>query len=202
MAYIYIAIAQGLFYVLSIHLFENYLHSFKHPNITQATIKPNNSKQLSESEKLDEFNARRQDPHSIKKRVYGATISTIIITIVSFIFLKISHNAVSFYSLFELMGLTFTNEPLSSIKVLLMSSSVYAASLYYELLLGYFPIIHQFQYFRLSIKEWSGFRNYFVGPITEELVFRASIVPIFVLANYKSIEIQFLAPLIFGIAFL
>ncbi|KAL2863005.1 CAAX prenyl protease RCE1 [Aspergillus lucknowensis] len=47
---------------------------------------------------------------------------------------------------------------------------------------------------------WIGWRNYVVGPVTEEIMFRSAIVPIHLLAKVDPARIVFIAPLYFGIA--
>ncbi|KNC98325.1 CAAX prenyl protease [Spizellomyces punctatus DAOM BR117] len=43
-------------------------------------------------------------------------------------------------------------------------------------------------------------RNYIVGPLTEEFVFRACMVPLFQAAGFKTVTTVFMLPLCFGIA--
>jgi prenyl protein peptidase len=45
-----------------------------------------------------------------------------------------------------------------------------------------------------------GFRNYIAGPLTEELLFRSTIIPLHLLAHISPTKIIFLTPLYFGIA--
>ncbi|OLL22039.1 putative CAAX prenyl protease 2, partial [Neolecta irregularis DAH-3] len=49
---------------------------------------------------------------------------------------------------------------------------------------------------------WIGWRNYVVGPFTEEFVFRGCIVSLFVLVKSSECKIIFLTPFFFGIAHL
>lgn len=45
---------------------------------------------------------------------------------------------------------------------------------------------------------WIGYRNLFVAPLGEELVFRALTIPLFLLAHSRPTRIVFLTPLVFG----
>ncbi|CAZ81444.1 unnamed protein product [Tuber melanosporum] len=47
---------------------------------------------------------------------------------------------------------------------------------------------------------WIGWRNYVAGPFTEEIVFRACVVPLHLLAGRSPGTIVFITPLFFGIA--
>ena len=51
-----------------------------------------------------------------------------------------------------------------------------------------------------SLSSWQGYRNYVAGPITEEIIFRAVLIPIHLLARVSPSKIVFLTPLYFGIA--
>lgn len=46
---------------------------------------------------------------------------------------------------------------------------------------------------------WVGIRNYFFGPITEELVFRACVLAVYHLAGSSRNKMIFLSPLLFGL---
>ena len=46
---------------------------------------------------------------------------------------------------------------------------------------------------------WVGFRNYFFGPLTEELVFRACVLAVYHLAGSSKNKMIFLSPLLFGL---
>jgi len=48
-------------------------------------------------------------------------------------------------------------------------------------------------------KTWVGIRNYFFGPITEELVFRACVLAVYHLAGSSRNKMIFLSPLLFGL---
>ncbi|OJJ43744.1 hypothetical protein ASPZODRAFT_862275 [Penicilliopsis zonata CBS 506.65] len=51
-----------------------------------------------------------------------------------------------------------------------------------------------------SLSGWIGWRNYVAGPVTEEAIFRAAIIPLHLLAQVSPGRIVFIAPLYFGIA--
>ncbi|PVI02003.1 Abi-domain-containing protein [Periconia macrospinosa] len=53
-----------------------------------------------------------------------------------------------------------------------------------------------------SLSSWMGYRNYVVGPVSEELIWRSLIIPLHVLARFSGKRIIFLTPLYFGIAHL
>ncbi|KAF2462670.1 Abi-domain-containing protein [Lindgomyces ingoldianus] len=51
-----------------------------------------------------------------------------------------------------------------------------------------------------ELSSWIGYRNFVVGPISEELIWRALIIPLHILAHVSGKKIIFLTPLYFGIA--
>jgi prenyl protein peptidase len=51
-----------------------------------------------------------------------------------------------------------------------------------------------------TLSSATGFRNYIAGPLTEEVLFRSTIIPLHLLANISPTKIIFLTPLYFGIA--
>jgi prenyl protein peptidase len=53
-----------------------------------------------------------------------------------------------------------------------------------------------------TLSSWTGYRNYIVGPVSEELVFRSFIIPLHIMSNTSPSRIVFLTPLYFGIAHL
>lgn len=53
---------------------------------------------------------------------------------------------------------------------------------------------------RMRSIRWIAWRNYVVGPITEEMLFRSASIPILLLSKTSSSRIILLTPLVFGIA--
>ncbi|BFZ63405.1 CAAX prenyl protease [Saitoella coloradoensis] len=51
-----------------------------------------------------------------------------------------------------------------------------------------------------NLTSWIGWRNYIIGPFTEELVFRACVIPLHLLAHESRTKIIFYTPLFFGLA--
>ncbi|KAG4437746.1 hypothetical protein IFR05_006780 [Cadophora sp. M221] len=51
-----------------------------------------------------------------------------------------------------------------------------------------------------TISGWIGWRNFVIGPITEEVLFRSTSVPLLLLARTSNTTIVFLTPIIFGLA--
>ncbi|KAK9462239.1 uncharacterized protein V1516DRAFT_674106 [Lipomyces oligophaga] len=56
--------------------------------------------------------------------------------------------------------------------------------------------------FRDAIRSWSGVRDYIIGPLTEEVVFRACIISINLSARISPMTSLFFCPLYFGVAHL
>lgn len=55
---------------------------------------------------------------------------------------------------------------------------------------------------RETLTSWIGYRNFIVGPVSEEIVWRSCIIPLHMLAHFSGKQVVFLTPLYFGIAHL
>ncbi|PSR83292.1 CaaX protease [Coniella lustricola] len=53
---------------------------------------------------------------------------------------------------------------------------------------------------RTVFVDWSAWRNYVMGPLTEELLFRSAAIPLMLLARTPLNQTIFLSPLVFGLA--
>lgn len=51
-----------------------------------------------------------------------------------------------------------------------------------------------------TLSSWIGYRNFVVGPVSEEIVWRSCMVSLHLLAHFSTKQIVFLTPLYFGIA--
>ncbi|CCU77330.1 CaaX prenyl proteinase Rce1 [Blumeria hordei DH14] len=54
--------------------------------------------------------------------------------------------------------------------------------------------------FQTVLGSWIGWRNYVVGPVTEEVLFRSASVPLLLLCNMSVSKMILLGPIIFGLA--
>ena len=64
------------------------------------------------------------------------------------------------------------------------------------------PVLHSLLFTTLPNERWVCLRNYFIAPITEEIVFRQCIVPILHSTGMSTLRIVGVAPLFFGMAHL
>lgn len=85
------------------------------------------------------------------------------------------------------------------LRSIMLTCTLFAGPLYEYLIaergLLYFP-----RDLTQALTSWTGVRNYLVGPLTEEFVFRSCIVPLHVLGGLSVGRIIFVAPLYFGVA--
>ncbi|PVV00404.1 hypothetical protein BB560_005217, partial [Smittium megazygosporum] len=216
---------EGFIYVITIHIFQIFKISLefrfgiptlsfendkkditKTGNSTERSFEKNeasNNSPKTEQEKLMNFYQSRQNPDIIKRKIHGAMFSTFLNLIVTLIYLKyFASTEPKNDSVLGLMGFGFGTEPFSSLQIFTILIFAYSGPLYYEYLNGSVPVVSQIKEFEESIKRWNGFRDYLVGPITEELTFRSCVVPLFNVSAIAKNNIKFLAPLIFGIAHL
>ncbi|UZJ51810.1 hypothetical protein CBS101457_001130 [Exobasidium rhododendri] len=93
----------------------------------------------------------------------------------------------------------------SLILPLLLTSSLFLGPLYVTYLDKKLPFQRNFSYessIRSKFDNIWGIRNYIVGPLTEELVFRGCILALHSLAGFSKKQMIFLTPLYFGLAHL
>jgi len=85
----------------------------------------------------------------------------------------------------------------------LITPVLYSGSLFAEFLSGRLPLQRNWSLHRSllpMITTWQGWRNYIIGPITEEVVFRACTLTVYHMAGASRKKMIFLTPLLFGFA--
>ncbi|KAI0395369.1 CaaX protease [Xylariaceae sp. FL0594] len=86
---------------------------------------------------------------------------------------------------------------------LLLTAILFAGPLYESLVVnGGWRALASFRPVAAVFGEWIPWRNFIVGPLTEELLFRTSSVPLMLLSRSPPSQTIFLSPLIFGLAHL
>jgi len=197
-------------YVVSLYL-------SKHARLGKSS-KPDGSN-ANESQKRT-----RDDPNVIKARMVAASTSTILSCVV--VFLLVWHivddlenvsglnpvttatqsysspqNAsLAFDSTMARLGLTLFED--HSMLPYLVTPVLYLGPLYATFLDAKLPFQSRWSWDRDMLpvfKTWVGIRNYFFGPITEELVFRACVLAVYHLAGSSRNKMIFLSPLLFGL---
>lgn len=94
-------------------------------------------------------------------------------------------------------------KPLDILKVLLLVVILFTCSLYESLIVDADWRQWSPSAFKQALwDDWIGFRNLIVAPVSEEVVFRAVTIPLFLLADTTPVRVVFLTPLIFGMAHL
>ncbi|KAL6154355.1 CAAX prenyl protease [Exserohilum turcicum] len=140
----------------------------------------------------------RDAPSSIRARVRAVTLSTLLCCVLTVVVLH-QHEA-SFSQIVSLLGL-WPVSPLDTIRTMLLVMILFAGPLFeHGIVDGEWREWIQLHGLRESLSSWIGYRNFVVGPISEELVWRSFIVPLHVLAHFSGKQIVFLTPLYFGIA--
>lgn len=144
----------------------------------------------------------RDDPDVIKARLLAVTSATLICCLVVFVVAgdfgrnDEIHNLTANAWLY--LGFTWSN-----VLPLLITPLLFSGPLYVQFLVKTLPFQKDWDFeqdvlFRfLSLV---GLRNYFVAPITEEIVFRACVLTVYHLANASRMKMIFLSPLVFGAA--
>lgn len=144
----------------------------------------------------------RDDPDVIKARLLAVTSATLICCFIIFVVMK------GFNRDDEIHGLTanawlYLGFTWSNALPLLITPLLFSGPLYVRFLEKALPFQKDWDFeqdvvFRfLSIV---GLRNYFVAPITEEIVFRGCVLTVYHLADASRMKMIFLSPLVFGAA--
>ncbi|KAJ4378775.1 CAAX prenyl protease [Didymella sp. IMI 355093] len=140
----------------------------------------------------------RDAPSSIRARTRAVTFSTITCTIITALYLYQHH--VSTYQLLHLLGI-WPISILDSVRGILLVCILFAGPLFENGIVdGDWKYWVKFQGVHEILSSWIGYRNFVVGPVSEEIVWRSLMVPLHVLAQFSEKQIVFLTPLYFGIA--
>ena len=141
----------------------------------------------------------RDSPAVIKARVRAVGLSCVVCTVITVYILAIKGHATP-GDVLRMFGV-WPISPLDIARVLALVALLFVGPLYES-----FVIDGDWRSWTISnIKEglsanWVGYRNLVIAPASEELVFRALIIPLYLLAKVSTTRIVFLTPLIFGIA--
>ncbi|KAG9062905.1 CAAX prenyl protease [Linnemannia hyalina] len=138
----------------------------------------------------------RDHPLVIKQRIKGIVLTSVLITLYLWVVFSIS-GAIPFdqatYGLAQWLHHIFT--PLALVVILFLGPLVMM------LIDSELPFQSRF-YWRnqlQNLREWIGIRNYIVGPIAEEYIFRACMVSITATSGASPKAMIFGLPLVFGI---
>ncbi|KAF3770299.1 Abi-domain-containing protein, partial [Cryphonectria parasitica EP155] len=88
-----------------------------------------------------------------------------------------------------------------SFRALLLTALLFAGPLFEALVVeGGWRSWVTLEPMKMVLEEWTAWRNYVMGPLTEELLFRSAAVPLLLLARTSLAKTIFLSPLVFGLA--
>jgi prenyl protein peptidase len=104
------------------------------------------------------------------------------------------------YDVLRLLGL-WPIDPLDILKALALVSILFAGPLYETIVVDGGWRAFNFRGLKTTFFDsWIAFRNNFISPISEELVFRSLVISLYLLAKVAPSRIVFTTPLIFGLA--
>ncbi|KAH9939484.1 hypothetical protein B0H21DRAFT_812760 [Amylocystis lapponica] len=165
----------------------------------------------------------RNDPDVIRARLLAASLSTVTSCLVVqgtlwrlvgggfevSLYAASMHNfLIALESTLARLGFSLdfdSSSPLRALLPCLVTPVLFLGPLYADFLGSALPFQRHWTIARSLwpiIGTWQGLRNYVVGPITEEMVFRSCAIAIYHLAGVSLTSMIFLTPLIFGIAHL
>ncbi|KAH9882833.1 hypothetical protein J1614_000199 [Plenodomus biglobosus] len=142
----------------------------------------------------------RDAPSSIRARIRAVNCSTIVCSALTIIVLR--NHDVSFSEIFRLLGL-WPISPTDTARTMLLVTILFAGPIFeYGVVDREFKDWIRLRGCRETLTSWIGYRNYIVGPVSEEIVWRSCIIPLHILAHFSAKQVVFLTPLYFGIAHL
>ncbi|KAF2640811.1 Abi-domain-containing protein [Massarina eburnea CBS 473.64] len=141
----------------------------------------------------------RDAPSSIRARVRAVSFSCVVSVLLT-VYVLHQTGHVSPWEIVKLLGLW----PISlwdSARTMLLVAILFAGPLFeYGIVDGELKSWLRGRGVHESLSSWIGYRNYVVGPVSEELIWRALVIPLHVLAQFSAHQIIFLTPLYFGVA--
>lgn len=142
----------------------------------------------------------RDAPSMIRARTRLVTGSCIICSIITMILLtKANNEGISLVPLTKMgyvpVGIKET------LKALALTAIFYAGPIFEKgFVLDEWNDWVRLRGFQTVLRSWIGWRNYVVGPVTEEVLFRSASVPLLLLSNVAASKMILLGPIIFGFA--
>ncbi|KAI5854817.1 hypothetical protein BZA05DRAFT_251012 [Tricharina praecox] len=141
----------------------------------------------------------RSSTFVIQARVRGVTVVTMLCVAITSAVVHYSRSPSSWWSTLEFMAIAHITPRTAwdILKALLLTAVLFLGPMLEQICTGSVGTGEGFANGRLT---WIGWRNYVVAPLTEEIVFRACMVPLYLIAGVSPSAIVFLTPLVFGIA--
>lgn len=138
----------------------------------------------------------------MRARIRSVTVSSCICSALTFFLLTHTRENTSVLKTAHLMGylpLGFSE----ILKSLILTSILFSGPLFEKGFVdGEWKDWICFRNLRTSVSTWIGWRNYIVGPITEEVLFRSASIPLVVSSQTSMARLILQTPLIFGLAHL
>ncbi|KAK3698413.1 CAAX prenyl protease [Vermiconidia calcicola] len=143
----------------------------------------------------------RDAPTVIRARVRAVGLTCVACTVITVYVLAIPGHCTP-KEVIRLLGI-WPIDPIDILRVLGLVMILYICSLYETIIVDGEWRNWSFASFKEGIFDnWIGYRNLIVAPITEEVVFRALTIPLFLLAKTSPTRIVFVTPAVFGLAHL
>ncbi|PIA14749.1 Abi-domain-containing protein [Coemansia reversa NRRL 1564] len=146
----------------------------------------------------------RDNPHIMRRRMFGVSVSTLVSLLISAFVLRRwqpeDAKDMGLAATLALLGLEGHMVLPSVLVSLVLMAVLFLGPLILDNLNGVFSWENLR---RLPKNLWNQpeyIRNYVVGPVTEELVFRSSVIPLWATAGLSTNICVFVSPVIFGVA--
>ncbi|XP_078314941.1 CAAX prenyl protease 2-like [Crassostrea virginica] len=147
---------------------------------------------------IDDKNKNRDHPDTIKRRFISVSVICVIIPILLQCFGTTS-NAESAHTFLEWLGIRFSGFVAAVVFPLILTMVLFLGPLTLHYVDGVFRIYLEPRYWTNSLQNLIWIRNHIVAPISEEMIYRACMLPLLVPCFGTGVSV-FLCPLFFGVA--
>ncbi|KAK0737065.1 hypothetical protein B0T21DRAFT_347471 [Apiosordaria backusii] len=141
----------------------------------------------------------RDAPSVIRARIRSVSLSCALCTLTTSLILS-RYASLSPSAILHLLGV-YPLALIPALKILFLTALLFLGPLY-----SYFIVEKGYKEWatllplRETLTEWTDYRNHIAGPITEELLFRSSSLPLLLLSQAPLTSTIFLSPIIFGLS--
>lgn len=143
------------------------------------------------------YRHERDHPSTIKRRFISVTVVALISPI--YFYFCLDKKYFNRFTLWSLLGLRTVGLWQAVIYPLLLTSILFLGPITIEVANGYCNIFTDKEYWRSNLFNLEMVRNLIVGPLTEELTYRACMVPL-ILQCFHQVLTVFICPVFFGTA--
>ncbi|TPX41872.1 hypothetical protein SeMB42_g05378 [Synchytrium endobioticum] len=141
----------------------------------------------------------RDDPRVIRQRMVGVASACVLSSLILYMLFAYKGRKQSWPQIAYIMGLRTDRLPISTLYPLFLTATLFLGPLVRNGVDGLLPFQSNGSWRRrAALHDLRTWRNYIVGPVVEEWVFRACMIPVMYAGGWSKASIVFITPLLFG----